>query len=250
MELNLSTFVFEAINFLVLVWLLKRLLYRPVLKAISTRKKAVEQTLTEAEKVRSDATQLQKTYEDRLAGWERDKETRLAQLHRELEEERTHAMAVLERDLSKEREKQKALDERRLADLAQRQEDEALDLARQFSSRLLARLAGSELEGRIVDLFLDEIKALPEERLRKLKDGFTNHIPPAAEVRSAFPLTEGQKKALGGALSGLAGNPISCRFGEDQDLIAGLRVMAGPLVLRANLRDELNLFLQGDTDGD
>ena len=37
MQLNWSTFVLEIINFLILVWVLKRFLYKPVLAAIAQR---------------------------------------------------------------------------------------------------------------------------------------------------------------------------------------------------------------------
>jgi F-type H+-transporting ATPase subunit b len=246
-ELNWSTFIFEMINFLVLVWLLKRLLYAPVLNAIATRKKAVEQTLEEAEKIRTAAQQLQKTYEDRLRDWEKEKEAKVAQFQRDLAEQKAHAMAVLENDLTKEREKQKALDERRLAELVRRQEEEALELAGRFSSRLLARLAGPEVETRIVDMFLNEIKALPEDRIQELKNGFRNHTQPVAEIKTAFALTAGEKDALSESLSSLLGKPVSCQFSEDPKLLAGLHVAMGPLVLQANVRDELAWFLHTDT---
>ncbi len=247
MELNWSTFVFEMINFLVLVWLLKRLLYAPVLNAIATRKKAIEQTLTEAEKVRAEAQQLQKKYEDRLRDWEKEKEAQVAQFQRDLEEQRAHAMTVLENDLTKEREKQKALDEKLLAELVRKQDEEALNLAGRFSSRLLTRLAGPEVEGRIVDVFLNEIKTLPEERVWELKNGFRNHTQPSAEIKTAFALTDGEKQALSESLASLIGRPVSCQFSEDPKLLAGLHVALGPLVLQANVRDELALFLHTDT---
>jgi F-type H+-transporting ATPase subunit b len=246
-ELNWSTFIFEMINFLVLVWLLKRLLYAPVLNAIATRKKAVEQTLTEAEKVRMEAQQLQKTYEDRRRDWEEEKEAQVAQFQRDLKEQRARAMTSLENDLSKEREKQKALDERRLAELVRRREEEALNLAGHFSGRLLSRLAGPEVEARIVDVFLNEIKTLPEERLRELKNGFRNHTQPTADIKTAFALTEGEKNTLRESLAALLGRPVSCQFGEDPKLLAGLHVALGPLVLQANVRDELAWFLRTDT---
>ncbi len=249
MELSWSTFIFETINFVVLVWLLKRLLYRPVLNAIAARKKAVEQTLGDAEKVRTEAQQLQKTYEDRLSDWEKEKEAQVAQFQRDLAEQRAHAMTVLENDLAKEREKQKTIDERRLADLVRRQEEEAIDLAGRLSSRLLARLAGPELEARIVDVFLNEIKTLPEERIRELKSGFRNHTQPAAEIQTAFTLSQGEKDALKESLASLLGRPVSCQFSEDSKLLAGLHVTAGPLVLQASLRDELALFLHEDAYG-
>lgn len=245
-QLNWSTFIFEAINFLVLVWLLKRLLYTPVLNAISERRKAVEKTLVDAEKVRAEAAQLQKNYEVRLQDWEKEKEAKLAQLQHALDAERAQAMAVLENDLAKEREKQKTLEERRLADLARHQEEDALNLAGRFSSRLLARFAGPELEARILDVFVKEVGSLPEEQIRELKIGFKDHTQPVVDVKTAFALAQDQKEALSGVIANLLGRAVSCQFSEDSTLVAGLRMTAGPLILQGNLRDELALFMHRD----
>ena len=48
MELDWTTFALEIINFLVLVWMLKRFLYRPVLATLAERRAGIERTLAEA----------------------------------------------------------------------------------------------------------------------------------------------------------------------------------------------------------
>ncbi len=48
MELNWTTFALEIVNFLILVWILKRFLYKPVLEAIARRKTAIDKTLSDA----------------------------------------------------------------------------------------------------------------------------------------------------------------------------------------------------------
>ena len=62
MELNLSTFLLEIVNFLVLVWILKRFLYKPVMGVIERRKVGIEQTLAQAEDKTREATALREQY--------------------------------------------------------------------------------------------------------------------------------------------------------------------------------------------
>ena len=52
MELNWSTFILEIINFLVLIWILKRFLYKPVLDVIARRRAGIEKTLSDAREMR------------------------------------------------------------------------------------------------------------------------------------------------------------------------------------------------------
>ena len=48
MELTWSTFILEIINFLILVWILKRFLYKPVMDAIAKRRASIEQSMQDA----------------------------------------------------------------------------------------------------------------------------------------------------------------------------------------------------------
>ena len=61
------TFIFNIINFVLLVWLLKRLLYRRALAWLDARREREEQRITAAEELETRAQALLKESEDRLA---------------------------------------------------------------------------------------------------------------------------------------------------------------------------------------
>ena len=72
MELDWTTFVLELFNFVVLIWILKRFLYQPVLDVIERRRLNIENTLAEADNRQREANALREQYEQRLADWEQD----------------------------------------------------------------------------------------------------------------------------------------------------------------------------------
>ena len=76
MQIDWTTFALEIINFLVLVWILKRFLYRPVLDTLARRRAGVEHTLAEARETEARAKTLQDQYASRLAEWEGEKPAR------------------------------------------------------------------------------------------------------------------------------------------------------------------------------
>ena len=92
MELNWTTFILELVNFVVLIWILNRFLYRPVMNVIAQRKAAIQKTLSEAETTRSDAQALQSQYENRLTEWEQEREKARAQLRDEISAERNRLL--------------------------------------------------------------------------------------------------------------------------------------------------------------
>lgn len=248
MELDWTTFSLELINFLILLWLLKRVLYKPVLNAIAQRKADVQATVAGAERLRGEAQTLKAQYEHRLADWEHEKERARAGMLQDVAAERTRLLAEVRSSLDQEREKVRVLDEGRLEERARHVEEAAFAQAGQFAAALLSRFAGSELDARLVGLVLEDLPALSEEQRRAIRAGCSETVVPV-QVTSARPLAQTQRYALTEALQKLLGRTVSCEWGQDALLLAGVRISVGPWVLRANLQDELRFFTEAGHRG-
>lgn len=237
------TFVLELINFLVLIWILNRFLYRPVMNVIAQRKAAIQKTLSDAEVTRSAAQALQIQYENRLTEWEQEREKARAQLHEEVNSERTRLLQDLRNDLMREREKAAAVDQRRMKDFMQQAETTAIVQGRTFASRLLSRVAQPELERRIVDMVMQDLPHLPDSQMQNIRaDPGTAAL--SINITSAYPLDKAQREALCQSCRALIGREVTCEFLEDRNLIAGVRISVGSWVLRANVEDELSFFAE------
>lgn len=241
MELNWSTFVLEIINFLVLVWILKRFFYRPVLDVIARRRSGIEKTLDEARTLHQDAETLQTRYRSRLADWEQERQQAREQLAGEIENRRAQELATLRAELDRETEKARVAEARRQADLRHNIEEQALLQAGRFASRLLGQAATPELQARLLELVVEELPELPAERLAALRNS-GSRVLDGVVVASAWPLSQSQREALQKVLAAATGNHQPARFEQDSDLLAGVRITIGAWVLGANLRDELEGF--------
>jgi F-type H+-transporting ATPase subunit b len=240
-QLDWTTFALEIMNFLVLVWLLKRLLYKPVLNAIAERKANVQNTLSDADKLRKEAQTLREEYEHRQADWRQEKETVRNRMLEEVNGERVRLLAELQSTLQQEQEKARALEERRLSDLTHHVEDAAIAQGGLFAARLLARLASPELGARLVEVVIEDLHRLPEERRQAMRTACARGDAPIV-VTSAHRLSSPQRESLMEAVQSLLGRTISCEWREDPQLLAGIRLSLGPWMLGANLQDELKFF--------
>ena len=248
MQLSWSTFFLEIVNFLVLVWILKRFLYQPVLDVIAQRRAGIEKTLAEAQDKLAQAQALQDQYQNRLSEWGREKQTAHETLRREIEAERARLMEALKTSLDQEREKARVLEERRLRDVQRHNEEQALQHGAQFAGRLLTRFAGPELESRLLQMALEDLPQLTPERMEGLRAAYAATEEPIAVI-SAFPLDEARRRELQAQFAKLLGPArVAWDFRQDPALGAGLRVRIGPWMLRANLQDEL-AFFTGMSDG-
>lgn len=243
MELNWSTFVLEIINFLVLVWILKRFLYKPVLDVIAARRKSIEDRLAEASNVQEEAETLKEQYAGRLSEWESEKREAREKLAREVEEERARRLADMQSVLEREKEKARVAEDRQRAEKQRAIEQQALLQGAQFSSRLLEQAAGPELEDRLLNLLIEGLNGLSEDRLSRLREQWAEPSQ-AIDVASAFALSEEQRERLTSALHKIADGSTAVSFHQDAELLAGLRIVIGAWVLAANVRDELEGFTE------
>lgn len=243
MELNWSTFVLEIINFLVLVWILKRFLYQPVLNVITRRRAMIENQLAEARQLHADSDALKEQYEHRLADWEQQRQKAMDKLRHEIEEKRLRQLENLKAELAQEEQKIQVARSRQNKQLMREIEQRALQLGAEFATRLLAEAAGPELEDRLFDLLLAGLRAMPADKISDLRNKWGDS-PEHILVTSAYPLTDEKQHQLQETLIQATGLSAPVSYQQDAKLLAGLNITIGAWVLQLNVRDELRGFLE------
>jgi F-type H+-transporting ATPase subunit b len=243
LELNWSTFLLEILNFLVLVWILKRFLYRPVLDVIARRRAAIENKLAEAEQLHTDADALKDQYENRLSSWRQERQKAMDELHHEIEANRLQQLGDLKQELAQEEEKIRVAGARKEKQLLREIEQRALHQAAEFASRLLAEAAGPELENRLLDLLLDGLSTMPADQISALGSKW-GELPERILVSSAYALADDKRHRLEDTLNRVTGLSIPVHYEQDAELLAGLNITIGAWVLQLNVRDELRGFTE------
>lgn len=241
MELNWSTFILEIINFLILVWILKRFFYKPVLDVIARRRAGIEKNLEQAHTLQNEAKALQRQYASRLADWDDERLAARKILDEETQAERERRLSALQNDLEEEREKAEIVIQKQLEASRLENEKIALKQGAQFATKLLSAVSGPELEKSLIDLFLNELSALSPEHLNELQDAAAK-APDHVLITSAHPIDSGNRQALEHALQQNIGISGPLRYEQNKALMAGIRVNAGAWILAANLLDELKGF--------
>jgi len=243
MEFNVSTFILEIINFLILIWILQRLFYKPLLEVIAKRKQTIDQALGDAKTVHLQAEEQRSLYENRQKLWEQEKQAALTALYQQIEVERRTQMDRLNTDLEQERQKARITLTRQQQELQQQAEKQALQNGAKFAGMLLQQSAGPELELRLMTMLMDNLTTLPEAcRLCLQMLGTKKSVP--VKITSAYPLTANLQQQLEQKLGLLINSQINFQYHQDAELIAGLRIDIGAWVLNANLQHELIGFAE------
>ncbi|MEZ5403676.1 MAG: F0F1 ATP synthase subunit delta [Bryobacteraceae bacterium] len=248
MQLDLTTFLLEIVNFLVLVWLLKRFLYQPIRSILQQRAAEVARTLAEAAAKCEDAKSLEERHQKQLAEWEQEKAKQRTALAGEIAVERNRLEQDLREEIDRQREKERVLAGRRAEEQQRVAEAAGAASAVKFAARLLKRMAGPEVETRIAGLVVEDLAALPPARRDELRRAIVA-ANGQVKIASALALSDAQRAAVIAALGNVAGGLVAADFEQDASLLAGLRIAAGSSVVHANLRDELAYFAEAVSHG-
>lgn len=228
----------QILNFLVLVWLLKRFLYQPVLDAIDNREKRIERTIADAAKSKAEADSARDALQAKNDAFDKERAALLAEATKDAEDERkrlTEAARKAADALKQKQSKALARDAANLsAEISRRTGAEVFAIAR----KALTDLADEKLEARMSDLFiakLIDLKGTPKSATAKM---LASSAEPAI-IRSAFDLPTRQQTAIKKAISEALGKGIDLRFETAPELVSGIELVAGGQKLAWSISDYL-----------
>jgi F-type H+-transporting ATPase subunit b len=237
MTFNVWTFLFEAMNFVVLAWVLHRLLYRPLHKAIDRRRDQVAKAQKEAEQSRQEAATLTQQLHVQLAGLEQQRQESIHQAREQAQAERKRLLADAEQVAQQRQlEVRQALDrEREEAFRTLRGEivGQAIDLTR----RLLEEASGRSLDQQLALRLAETLRQLPAEQVQQVR----NLWQPidGAVLETAGGLDDESIRRLTEAAVAVVGGPVQLATQTRPGLLGGARLRLGGHVWDASLAGQL-----------
>ncbi len=215
----------QFVNFLILVYLLKRFLYKPILQAIDEREQRIAAQLQDAANLQTLAKQEQLRYQQLHQELDQKKSGLLQEAHdlavtehRRLLEEARHEYAALRKNLHEKLEAEQSSLQYELKRQTQR---EVFAIAR----KVLGELAGTTLEEQIIAVFLQKLSALGEKEAEQIRISLKATNEPLS-IRSAFDLTPAQQNALEQAVKKLMGNGNELQFRVIPAEVGGIELAA------------------------
>jgi F-type H+-transporting ATPase subunit b len=238
MQIDGWTLALQAVNFLVLVWLLWRFLYRPVREVIEKRKQLAEQAFADADKQKSEAGAARKSFEEGRVGLAKDRQDMLKKIHEELDAERRKV-------LDEARDKAEELMEAARESIIQEREaalteirEQAAALAVQLASGLLGMGGSSASSGVFLERLERQLKNLPaEERERLQKDLAADSA--RLTVVTASPLTPEERDQWTTRLSAYLSQREKTDFATDPEILGGAELRFPHAVLKFTWADQL-----------
>lgn len=234
----------QALNFLILVWLMQRFLYKPIQRAIDAREKRVAAVLAEADQKKAEAQKERELFQKKNEELERQRADLMDQMNDEVESERFRLLDDVRQaadDLQSKRLEALRRDALELRqNIRRRTQQEVFAIAR----KTLADLATSGLEERMVDVFMRHLRELGEKEKAELKAAFQAASGPAI-VRSAFAIPEAQQAALESVIGEQTGQRKPVCFEIAPLLVSGIEFVANGQKIAWNIEAYLKALETG-----
>ncbi|MBN2140231.1 MAG: ATPase [Desulfovibrionaceae bacterium] len=223
MLLDWFTVLAQVFNFLILVLLLKRFLYRPIVEAMRRREERIASDLAEAERARDEAARREEDLRLEREALDQGRERVLAEARRE-------AKVWRERALDKARAEIEAAREAWIRGLEEEKESFSrglkVRLVRQVlmvCEKALKDLAGGDLESRLVESFIQRLAA-----------GEAPGRAPVLRVRTGFEPDLGLRARIEDELARIMGAE-RVEFETKPELGFGIEMLAGDVKTDWNL---------------
>lgn len=226
MQIDWFTVGAQVLNFLVLMWLLKRFLYKPILNAIAAREKKIADQLADAKAKEAAAQKEQDDFTLKNDAFDKQKAVLLSNARKEAVSERAKLMkeAQTEADVlrAKRIEALKTEEQNLSRKIIAQTRKEIFSIA----AKALHDLADVSLEERICTVFIKRLHSLEDAEKHTLSAALVSSSP-GAFISSAFPLTPAQQKEIKAALGKISGADMDegkLKFKVMPQLLSGIEL--------------------------
>jgi F-type H+-transporting ATPase subunit b len=244
MLLDWFTIGAQALNFLILVWLMKRFLYKPILNAIDAREKLIAKELADADTKKSEAQKERDEFQKKNEEFDQQRATLLTKATDEAKAERLRLIEEARKAadaLSAKRQESLINDANNLNQTISRlTQKEVFAITR----KALTDLATTSLEERMGEVFDRRLRELNGQAKNVLGEALKKNSEPAL-IRSTFDLPAAQRTAIQNALNETFSAEVHIRFETAPDLVSGIEFSANGQTVGWSIADYLASLEKG-----
>ena len=237
----------QALNFLVLVWLMRRFLYNPILHAIDEREKRIAAELADAKTKETEAKKEREIFQNKNEEFDTQ---RSALLGKAIDDAKAEGQRLLDEG----RKAADALSAKRMESLKSEVHDmnQAIELQMRqevfaMTRKALADLATVSLDGQMVDAFIQRLRDKDGKSKATLVEAMKAEKE-STVVRSAFDLTDGQRDEMTKALNEIFPAEMHVRYETVPSLIGGIELSSNGHKLAWSITGYITSLEQGVND--
>jgi ATP synthase F0 subunit b len=230
------TFALQAVNFLILVWLLRRFLFKPVTAIVARRKEEIARGMAEVSAEKQTALNLQRDLQAQRTGIEAERQKAIDEQRAQLAAESKKVIDEARAEAQKIREQAATQISAERATASQELFSGTIELAVNLAERLVREVALPSIDNAFLTRVLDYLDHLSAAERAALVSHLGANL---VVVTTAHPLGAREEAEWREQLGKRIGAAAGIEFKGDPALIAGAEITFPSAILRFNWRDAL-----------
>jgi F-type H+-transporting ATPase subunit b len=222
MLIDWFTVIAQVVNFLILVWLMKKFLYKPILGAIESREKKIAAELADADKKKQEAKEESDEFKRKNEEIDKERASLLAKASDEANSQGKQMLNEARKtadDLKISREEVLRNDFNNLNQMiSDRMQKEVFSITK----KVLVDLSGMSLEERMVQVFIHRLKELNKEKFNEILEASADK---PFLIYSAFDLSVENKAEIQNVLNLVFSIEVQIKFKTKPELISGIELV-------------------------
>lgn len=240
MRIDWITVVAQIVNFLILVYLLKRFLYQPVIRAMERREQRIADQVKEAAEREERADARARDYQEKLRDLEHEQSRLMDRAREEAEEARKILLQEAREEVARIRQGWQRQTQQEKEEFLKALRRQAGDAVLGIARKVLADLSGAELEARMVEQFVQRLKELDRASRRAFEES-----DEPVRIATSFELGAPARSHLSRIVHEHLVPDADVEYGENPALVCGIELTAGGRRLTWSLADYLEELSEG-----
>ena len=232
--MDLYTISVQLINFVILVLILNKFLYKPLLTIIDSKKKAIEKQNKEIEDNLNESDILKNKYLDKLKEFDKEKQKLKSDALIELENFKNEEIAKINKEIDKERQKLTNQIEVEKKSLIEDYNSFLLDLVIKYSNTILINLSNTNLQDQIINKFLEKVENLSSEKINEINKNLQSST---INIYSNDSISDNNKEIIKNFLLKKGFNFKDIQYSINTDLLLGIELKANSNVIFWNIKE-------------
>lgn len=223
MEINWFTVIAQIVNFLILVWLLKRFLYKPVLDAIDAREKKIASQLEDAATKKAEAKRDKDLFRQKNETFDKERAEKMNEVHEQIDSEKQRLFEEVRKESTVLRSKFEESLKQQEQEITDRLKRKTKDAVFEIAKKTLSDLADVNLEQQVVTVFIEKIRSLDGAAKTKFIDALKNNEG-SVTVKSVFELSMSSKQELEKAMEKITEKQNDFQYQLEPELVSGIKI--------------------------
>ncbi|WP_342804544.1 F0F1 ATP synthase subunit B [Alteromonas sp. M12] len=194
MPIDWFTVIAQTVNFLILLWLLKRFLYHPIINGLNKRETEIAQILSAANDKNQQAEALQAEYQLKLSQIEKQRSEIIRQSNQEAKDERQKLLALAQQEAADILANRLQGIEQDMQSLQQEVVTKSMQEVYATCRKVLRDLADSDVQNLMFDKLLLQLTIMDSKQHAEIDKAINSNLH--ISIHSTFALSAAQKNAL------------------------------------------------------